>query len=120
MSAKQKIAVLATVAALGSGTIPAVTVALSDGAHAAGAHASSSHTVILQHDRFLPGSVSIRRGESVTWVWRDGNVVHNVIGASFGSGLMSKGTFTVRFTHSGRYNYKCTIHPHMDGVVVVH
>ncbi len=114
MSARKKVAVLAVMAALGGGTIPAAA-ALSDDARAAG-----NHTVVLRHDRFLPGSMSIGRGESVTWVWRDGNVLHNLIGASFGSGLMSHGKFTVRFMHSGTYSYKCTIHPHMDGVVVVH
>ena len=118
MRAKKTMAALATVAALGSGTIPAAAAVAT--ALSAGARASGSHTVILQHDRFLPGSISIRRGESVTWVWRDGNVIHNVIGGGFGSRVMSHGTFTVRFTHSGTYNYKCTIHPHMDGVVVVH
>ncbi len=113
MSAKTA-AVLAATVVLGGGAIPAAA-ALSDGAHAAG-----SHSVALQHNRFLPGAVSIRRGESVTWVWRDGNTIHNVIGSGFSSRVMSHGTFTVRFTRSGTYNYKCTIHPHMAGSVVVH
>lgn len=113
MSAKTA-ALLAAVATVGGGAIPAAA-ALSERAHAAG-----SHTVVLQHNRFEPGAVSIRRGESVTWAWRDGNTIHNVIGGGFGSRVMSHGTFTVRFTRSGRYDYKCTIHPHMDGTVIVH
>jgi plastocyanin len=116
MNAKT-LAVLAAVAAVGGGAIPATAGGL---AFDQGAHAAGSHTVVLQHNQFRPGSVSIRRGESVTWAWRDGHVVHNVIASSFRSRIMSHGTFTVRFTRSGTYNYRCTVHPHMAGSVIVH
>jgi plastocyanin len=85
-----------------------------------GAHAASSHTVALRHNQYLPGTVSIHRGDSVVWVWEDGNRLHNVIGPGFQSRTFKHGTFTVRFTRSGTYNYKCTVHPHMTGRVIVH
>jgi plastocyanin len=113
MSAKT-VAALAAVAAMGGGAIPAAA-ALGGGAHAAG-----SHTVILRHNQYLPGTVSIRRGESVMWVWADRGVLHNVIAHEFRSRTMTHGTFSVRFTRSGTYNYKCTVHPHMSGRVIVH
>lgn len=112
MSAKT-VLTLATIAALGGGTIPAA-------AAFGGGHASSSHTVVLRHSQFLPGTVSIRRGESVTWLWRDGGVLHNVIGHGFHSRTQTHGSFTVRFTHGGTFNYTCTVHPHMNGRVIVH
>ncbi len=111
MSAKT-VAALAVLAAAGAGAIPAMAVG--------GAHAASSHAVVLRHNRFLPGAVSIRRGDSVTWVWSDGRVMHNVVGHSFQSRVMTHGTFTVRFTRSGTYNYTCTVHAHMNGRVIVH
>jgi plastocyanin len=85
-----------------------------------GVHAAGAHTVVLEHDRFLPGRVSIHRGESVTWLWRDGATQHNVIAHDFGSRVLRHGSFTVRFTRAGTYDYTCTLHPHMDGRIVVH
>jgi plastocyanin len=111
MSAKT-VAALAVLAAAGAGAIPAMAVG--------GAHATSSHAVVLRHNQFLPSAVSIRRGDSVTWVWSDGRVMHNVVGHGFQSRVMTHGTFTVRFTRSGTYNYTCTVHAHMNGRVIVH
>ncbi len=105
------VAVLATIAAVGVGA-PAAALG--------GAHAAGSHTVVLRHSQFLPGSVSIRRGDSVTWVWRDGHTMHNVVGHGFQSSVMTHGSFTVRFTRGGSYSYTCTVHPHMDGRIIVH
>lgn len=105
-------AALAAVAVVGAGAIPAGALG--------GAHAASSHTVALKHNQYLPGAVSIRRGDSVTWVWEDGNVLHNVIGHGFQSRTVRHGTFTVRFTRGGTYSYRCTVHPHMAGRVIVH
>ncbi len=113
MSAKTLAAMAAMATAAGGVAIPAA--AALDGAHAAG-----SHTVILKDSTFRPGAVSIRRGESVTWLWRDGHVLHNVIGHGFQSRTQTHGSFTVRFTHSGTFNYRCTVHPHMTGEIVVH
>lgn len=114
MSAKRLAAVAAMAMATAGATIPAAA-ALAGGARGAG-----SHTVVLQHDLFRPGTVSIGRGESVTWLWRDGNVLHNVVGRGFQSRVQTHGSFTVRFAHSGTFSYRCTVHPHMTGSVIVH
>jgi plastocyanin len=86
-----------------------------------GAHAARGHTVTLKNTRFHPGSLSINRGDSVTWVWRDGGTEHNVTGHGFRSGTRTHGSFTVRFTHAGTFNYRCTIHVSegMKGKIVV-
>jgi plastocyanin len=112
MSAKT-MAMLAAMAAVGGGTIPA---AVAFG----GGRAASSHTVVLRHNQFMPGTESIRRGESVTWLWRDGGTLHNVIGHGFQSRTQTHGSSTVRFTRSGTFSYTCTVHPHMNGRVIVH
>jgi plastocyanin len=105
-------AALAALAIVAGGAIPAGALG--------GAHSAGSHTVVLRHNQYLPGTVSIRRGDSVTWVWEDGNVLHNVIGRGFQSRTFKHGTFAVRFTRSGTFDYKCTVHPHMSGRVIVH
>jgi plastocyanin len=87
-----------------------------------GARAASTHTVTLKNLEFHPRTVSIHRGDSVKWLWRDGETEHNVTGHGFRSRTQSSGSFTVRFTHSGTFNYRCTIHAAegMTGKVVVH
>jgi len=87
---------------------------------AGAARAARGHTVILQREAFHPGTLTISRGDSVTWVWRDGGIVHNVIARSFRSRTMTYGSFTERFIHSGTFDYRCTIHPHMTGAIIVH
>jgi plastocyanin len=71
--------------------------------------------------RFSPATVTIRRGQTVTWKFDDGSIPHNVVATRFhSSSTKSSGTYTVRFTRAGTYSYVCTIHPGMQGKVVVH
>ncbi|MFI5003424.1 MAG: plastocyanin/azurin family copper-binding protein [Solirubrobacterales bacterium] len=86
------------------------------------AHGASSHVVVLKGMRYHPSTISIRRGESVTWVWRDGGTEHNVTGHGFHSRTQARGSFTVRFTRAGTFSYHCTIHVSegMVGKVIVH
>jgi plastocyanin len=97
---------------------PATATALAGGQ----AHSARSHTVVLKNIRFNPSALSINRGDSVTWVWRDGSTEHNVTGHGFRSRTQTRGSFTVRFTRAGTYSYRCTIHvaEGMTGKVVVH
>jgi plastocyanin len=87
----------------------------------ANGRAASSHTVTLKDVRFHPGTLSINRGESVKWVWADGEE-HNVTFHGFHSRTMAHGSYTVRFTQAGTFNYNCTIHVSegMKGKIVVH
>jgi plastocyanin len=87
-----------------------------------GAHAARGHTVTLQNIRFHPGTLSIHRGDTVTWLWRDNGTEHNVTGRGFKSHTMGHGSFTVRFSRAGTFNYHCTIHVSegMKGRIVVH
>jgi plastocyanin len=87
-----------------------------------GAQGASSHTVTLSHIRYHPGTLSIKRGDTVTWLWQDKGREHNVTATGFRSRTMTKGSFSVRFTHAGKFNYHCTIHvaEGMRGTIVVH
>lgn len=107
------VAILAAGAALGATVGPTL-------AQGTPAREASNHTVVLIHNQYQPGTVSIRRGDTVTWLWRDGGTLHNVIASSFRSRTMTHGSFAVRFTRAGTFNYKCTVHPHMSGRVIVH
>ncbi len=83
--------------------------------------AAETHTVVLKDRRFHPSTLTIDRGESVMWVWRDGSTLHNVTAPGFVSRTQTRGSFTVRFNHAGTFNYRCTIHAAegMVGKVVV-
>ncbi|HEY7961221.1 MAG TPA: hypothetical protein VID29_04785 [Solirubrobacteraceae bacterium] len=84
-----------------------------------GAHAAAGHVVILHHSTFSPGTVAIRSGEVVTWVWAPGRVLHNVIGHTFQSRTQTHGSYALRFTHRGSFSYTCTVHAGMNGRVIV-
>lgn len=80
----------------------------------------ASRSVAVRNDFFSPRTVTIDRGDRVTWNWRSSGVTHNVTGGSFAdSGNRSRGSFSVRFNRAGRFGYVCTLHSGMSGTVVV-
>jgi plastocyanin len=110
----KRLVLLAAVALASAALIPAAALG--------GAHAAARHTVTLKNIRFHPGNLTINRGDSVTWGWHDGETEHNVtFPHHFHSRTQSSGSYTVRFTHSGTFNYHCTIHVSegMKGKIVV-
>jgi plastocyanin len=90
---------------------------------ATSAGAASTRTVVLKDIDFSPSVVTIARGGSVRWSWKDPEVSHNVTSRGRtrfrSSDTRLKGTYTVRFSRKGTYRYVCTIHPNMVGRVVV-
>ena len=102
-----------SIAALGGVLVP--------GQALAGGHAAATRTVVIKNYAFSPAKLSIHRGDSVRWLFRDGTIVHNVIARRFRSSpALTSGSFTVRFTRRGTFAYTCTIHPWMTGSVAVH
>jgi plastocyanin len=86
------------------------TAALVPTAALGGARAAARHTVTLKNFRFHPGNLTINRGDTVTWSWRDGETEHNVTFHGFHSRTQTSGSYTVRFTRAGTFAYRCTIH----------
>ena len=113
MKSKTAAGALAVLAAAMASTVPALA--------SGGATESSGHTVTLSHVRYHPGTINIKRGDTVTWLWQDKGKEHNVTGKGFKSKTMTKGSFKVRFTKAGTFNYHCTIHVSegMKGSIVV-
>ncbi len=89
--------------------------------HAAAAEAP---TVTIDNYMFMPETLTIPVGGSITWVNKDSDV--HAVAADDGSPVMFKSPgldtddkFTFTFTKAGTYLYHCTLHPHMIGKIVV-
>ncbi|RJQ22542.1 hypothetical protein C4580_00635 [Candidatus Woesearchaeota archaeon] len=67
---------------------------------------------------FNPGSITIARGEKVRWTNKDATE-HTVTGTGFDSRLAPQQSFTRTFDTAGTFTYQCSIHPEMQGVVIV-
>jgi plastocyanin len=76
-------------------------------------------TVTIEDLAYTPQRLTVPVGATVTWVWRDGAITHDVKGPGFRSEVISEGTFRHRFTQPGTYDYLCTLHPNMTGTIEV-
>lgn len=82
-----------------------------------GAPAATSQ-VSVDDDFFAPDAVKVTTGTEVTWTWVGSNA-HNVTADGFASEAQTDGTFSHTFDQAGTYAYVCTLHPGMEGTVVV-
>lgn len=87
----------------------------------AGGDAPSSASVTMRDIAFDPPAVTVAPGGTVTWTNEDG-FAHTVTAGdgSFDSGEVGQGgTFSQTFDSPGEHAYVCSLHPGMEGVVVV-
>ena len=78
-------------------------------------------TVVLEDIAFKPSTISVKRGDKVTWRFEDKGIPHNVVAGdnSFKSDIKDSGTFQHTFEEAGTFDYSCTVHPGMNGTVKV-
>ena len=80
---------------------------------------SNNASVTIQNFAFSPGTVTILKGDTVTWTNQDGTD-HTVTFADGGSSNLGKGTtYSKTFNDVGTFDYHCSIHTYMTGKVVV-
>jgi plastocyanin len=91
----------------------------SDAATDAPAADDGGPTVTIQEMAYTPETLTVGVGATVTWVWRDGAIAHDVKGDGFKSKVMAEGTFSHRFDQPGTYDYLCTLHPNMTAAIEV-
>jgi plastocyanin len=75
--------------------------------------------VTIEDLTYSPATLTVQAGDTVTWVWRDGAIAHDVKGDGYKSRVMAEGTFRHRFTKPGTSQYRCTLHPNMTGTIEV-
>lgn len=81
-------------------------------------------TVQVKNMAYSPSSITISAGQTVTWVFDDRGTPHDVVGLGDAKSvlrgpLLTSGTWQFTFTQPGTYNYTCSLHPDMLGVVTV-
>lgn len=82
---------------------------------------TQTNVIEITNFSFQPGSITVSPGTMVTWVNND-PVEHTVTSSdgTFSSGnIAAGGRFNFTFSKPGKYQYHCTIHPSMVGIVVV-
>jgi YVTN family beta-propeller protein len=81
----------------------------------------SGSPVSIAKFAFIPATITVSTGQSVTWTNND-SVDHTVTsesGRSDSDALSTGGMFSTTFSQLGTYAYHCSIHPFMQGTVVV-
>jgi plastocyanin len=97
---------------------PAVGAQGSSGAPSAG---PGSASVQMLDNYYAPKSVTVTAGSTVTWT-NGGRAMHTVTAKddSYDSGLVAAGgRYSRTYDDPGAYPYVCTLHPGMEGVVLV-
>jgi plastocyanin len=79
--------------------------------------------VTIDNYAFGPRTLTVKRGTTVTWTNKDDDV-HTVKSdegpQTFKSSALDTGdSFSVTFDKAGTYQYICSIHPHMQGKIIV-
>lgn len=82
------------------------------------------HADALQNHVFNPAVIEVPAGSTVTWhfleVDPDGQPVpHNVVFDDQASPVLASGHWSRTFNEPGDYTYVCTLHPGMNGRVIV-
>jgi plastocyanin len=79
--------------------------------------------ISIKNFKFLPPSLTVASGTAVTWVNND-EEPHNVVNVGgqsrlFKSVLDGGDKYTFVFDKAGTYKYICSVHPRMEGTIIV-
>ncbi len=88
------------------------------------AAAPAAVDVVIDNFAFGPATLTVPRGSTVTWTNKDDDP-HTVVSDGGDPKLFKSGAldtddhFTFTFNDAGTFKYFCTIHPRMQGTVIV-
>ena len=86
------------------------------------ASGGDEHAVTIVNFAFDPAEIEVPVGATVTWTNDDGvpHTATSIDGTTFDTGTLDQGEQgSHTFTGAGTFEYQCTIHPSMTGVVIV-
>jgi plastocyanin len=105
----------------GGALVLAAVCALDAGGAAPAPPAGTAHTVVMEGVAFAPAALTVRAGETVTWVNKDA-FPHTATSQdrSFDSGeIAAARNWKMVARKRGTFEYVCTLHPGMKGTLVV-
>ena len=82
---------------------------------------STAHTVTIRGFAFEPANITIKAGDTITWVNAD-DARHSAwdLNDQFDTGLLSKGqSASLTFTKPGTFSYRCRPHANMRGTITI-
>lgn len=83
---------------------------------------AAEHQVEVVDSSFRPAELTIRSGDTVTWVNRERRTSHSVVFDATGAEserFFPGESWSHRFDSAGEYPYHCGPHPEMTGRIVV-
>lgn len=78
-------------------------------------------TIVVKNFMFMPMSVTVQAGSTVTWSNQD-QEPHTVVsdtGLFRSSAIDTNESYSFKFDQPGTYHFMCSIHPQMVGTIVV-
>lgn len=91
------------------------------GTASASAGTADSNVSATDQLQFTPNTTTVKVGQTVLWK-NTGTVLHNI---TFGQSCLNDGAFqpggtwSIKFSTAGAYDYQCTIHPGMTAKLTV-
>jgi plastocyanin len=81
----------------------------------------AAHTVIIEGMRFNPQTLTVRRGDRITWINRDPfpHTVTATDGRFNSHPIAPDASWTYLARRTGEYDYVCTLHVTMKGRLLV-
>lgn len=80
---------------------------------------SQANTISIKNFAFNPAELTIKSGQTVTWV-NDDSAPHQIKSTTFNSAALSTGqSYSFTFNQAGTFDYSCAIHPSMTGKIIV-
>ena len=78
------------------------------------------HEITMTANTFVPAELTVSAGSTVTWE-NTSSVLHTVTSEDglFDEELPPDATFSFVFDVPGTYDYVCTLHPGMEGTIIV-
>ena len=83
---------------------------------------AATETVTISNYTFIPATLTVHPGDTVIWTNQDSipHTATSIDGKTFDSGAIDPGdSWKFVFSKTGKFDYRCSIHPDMHGTINV-
>ena len=122
LNARKKVAALSCAIAFLNLSLFAIAGEMKNDASTSTSTSSKQNRIEIKDFAFNPQTITVKSGETVTWINRD-DEPHTIVsvGKQFkkSTALDTDQEFTLTVGAPGTYDYFCSVHPKMTGMIVV-